>query len=195
MTWPVPVSDRIDPHGSAAARAADGSWSRRRAGAAITGDAAGGVTGCDMGDATRWLTYDDMATALGITPELATRLAMRRKWPRRPGNDGRALIAVPEDRLDQAAQHDTDDSAGESRDAKALIGFPEHRINKLPKEIAEARTDARSTRFETESLHPGRTSRRAGGALRDQADPWRRSPSRDGGAGRCRRCSPRSNSS
>ena len=118
-----------------------------------------------MGDATRWLTYDDMATALGITPESAKRLAMRRKWPRRPGNDGRALVAVPEDRLDQAAAHDdiedsaddvtegvTGDNTGESRDARALIGFLERRIDELSEEVAEARTEARGARFEAESL-------------------------------------------
>ena len=52
--------------------------------------------------ATRWLSYDDMASALGITPDSARRLATRHKWPRRMGNDGRALVAVPEERLQQA---------------------------------------------------------------------------------------------
>ena len=64
--------------------------------------------------ATRWLTYDDMAVALGITAESAKRLAMRRKWPRRPGNDGRALVAVPEDRITDAATHGAlDDVTGD----------------------------------------------------------------------------------
>ena len=40
---------------------------------------------------------------LGITIESAKRLAMRHRWPRRPGNDGRALVAVPEERIAQAA--------------------------------------------------------------------------------------------
>ena len=131
-----------------------------------TGGATGDVTGGDMGDATRWLTYDDMATALGITPESAKRLAMRRKWPRRPGNDGRALVAVPEDRLSQAAiGDDVDDSEGDDTggvtggitdegrsDARALIGFLERRIDELSEEVAEARTEARGARFEAESL-------------------------------------------
>ena len=32
--------------------------------------------------ATRWLTYDDMAEALNITPDSARRLATRHKWRR-----------------------------------------------------------------------------------------------------------------
>jgi hypothetical protein len=57
-----------------------------------------------MGGETRWLTYEDMGVALGITSESEKRLAMRHKWPRRPSNDGRVLVAVPEKRLEEAAQ-------------------------------------------------------------------------------------------
>ena len=130
-----------------------------------TGGATGGIIGGDMDDVTRWLTDDDMATALGIAPEPAKRLALRRKWPRRPGNDGRALVAVSEERLDQAATIDdadanagdvtegvTGDITGEGRDARALIGLLERRIDELSEEVAEARTGARGARFEAESL-------------------------------------------
>jgi hypothetical protein len=48
---------------------------------------------------TRWLGYDEIAKALGIAPASARRLVARRQWPRKPGNDGRALIAIPLDRL------------------------------------------------------------------------------------------------
>ena len=50
---------------------------------------------------TRWLSYDELAKALGITPNSARRLVARKHWPRKPGNDGRALIAVPTERLAQ----------------------------------------------------------------------------------------------
>jgi len=40
-----------------------------------------------------------MAEALKITPESANRLARRRRWPRVPGNDGKARVSVPEDAL------------------------------------------------------------------------------------------------
>ena len=116
--------------------------------------------------ATRWLTYDDMAVALGITAESAKRLAMRRKWPRRPGNDGRALVAVPEDRITDAATHGAldeptgddlpgiaDVTAGDGGgDARALLAYLECRVEELTEELADARTEVRGARFEAESL-------------------------------------------
>ena len=116
--------------------------------------------------ATRWLTYDDMAAALSITPESAKRLAMRRKWPRRQGNDGRALVAVPEDRIADAATHGTlDEATGDDTptagnvvtgdgggDARALLAYLERRVEELTEELADARTEVRGARFEAESL-------------------------------------------
>jgi hypothetical protein len=43
------------------------------------------------------LTYAELAEALKITPASANKLARRRRWPRVPGNDGKARVAVPED--------------------------------------------------------------------------------------------------
>src|SRR4051794_23661911 len=45
----------------------------------------------------RWLTYEEMAAELGIERESARQLVKRKRWPRRPGNDGRARIGVPEE--------------------------------------------------------------------------------------------------
>lgn len=117
--------------------------------------------------ASRWLTYDDMAEALGITPDSARRLATRHKWPRRPGNDGRALVAVPEERLErphepraEAAPDDAgDDVPDAGRDARALIGYLERRVGELTDDLAdsrrvaeEARAEAREARGAAESL-------------------------------------------
>lgn len=54
------------------------------------------MTGLTMNDA-RWMTYDELAAALGIAPDSARRLVARKKWARRPGNDGKARISVPAD--------------------------------------------------------------------------------------------------
>ena len=51
--------------------------------------------GEDAGDEGRWVSYRELAAARGITLSSAIRLAMRRKWPRRPGNDNKARVAVP----------------------------------------------------------------------------------------------------
>jgi hypothetical protein len=45
------------------------------------------------------LTYAELAEALRITPASANKLARRRRWPRVPGNDGKARVSVPEDAL------------------------------------------------------------------------------------------------
>src|SRR5215218_9887931 len=51
----------------------------------------------------KWLTYDEAAVALRISPESVRRLAQRRKWSRRPGNDGRVRLGVPAERLEAVA--------------------------------------------------------------------------------------------
>ena len=45
------------------------------------------------------LTYAELAEALKITPASANKLARRRRWPRVPGNDGKARVSVPEEVL------------------------------------------------------------------------------------------------
>ncbi len=51
----------------------------------------------DAGDGTRWMLYSELAMARGISRASATRLAFRKHWPRRTGNDGQARVAVPPD--------------------------------------------------------------------------------------------------
>jgi hypothetical protein len=45
------------------------------------------------------LTYAELAEVLRITPASANKLARRRRWPRVPGNDGKARVSVPEEAL------------------------------------------------------------------------------------------------
>lgn len=49
---------------------------------------------------TKWLSYEELGQALRIAPASAKRLAMRRKWAKKPGNDGRTRVAVPLERLE-----------------------------------------------------------------------------------------------
>jgi hypothetical protein len=44
---------------------------------------------------TRWMTYRELGKARGISADSAARLAFRKGWPRQPGNDGAARVAVP----------------------------------------------------------------------------------------------------
>ena len=53
-----------------------------------------------MADDVKWLSYRELAKALGITVDSARRLATRHKeWSRQKANDGTVRIAVPLDRL------------------------------------------------------------------------------------------------
>jgi hypothetical protein len=45
------------------------------------------------------LTYAELAEVLKITPASANKLARRKRWPRVPGNNGKARVSVPEDAL------------------------------------------------------------------------------------------------
>lgn len=61
-----------------------------------TDDARGDARG-NARDGTRWMLYSELATARGISRASAIRLAFRKHWPRRIGNDGQARVAVPPD--------------------------------------------------------------------------------------------------
>jgi chromosome segregation ATPase len=54
------------------------------------------VDGGDDGDGGRWLTYAQLAEMRAITRKAAIRMTQRRRWRRQPGNDGTALVLVPE---------------------------------------------------------------------------------------------------
>lgn len=43
-----------------------------------------------------WFTYAEAATVLGIKPDSVKRRAMRKRWPKRMGNDGKARIQMPD---------------------------------------------------------------------------------------------------
>lgn len=64
---------------------------------------------------TRLMTYAELAAALRIAPDSARRLVARRKWTRRPGNDGRARIAVPIDKLQLVTSDSPPDSPPDIR--------------------------------------------------------------------------------
>lgn len=44
-----------------------------------------------------WLTYRELGVRLGVSVEAARRRALRARWTRQSGNDGRARILLPED--------------------------------------------------------------------------------------------------
>jgi hypothetical protein len=55
-----------------------------------------------------WLTYDELAERLGIERESARQHVKRKRWARRPGNDGKVRIGVPEEVLSPGSEGETD---------------------------------------------------------------------------------------
>jgi hypothetical protein len=103
---------------------------------------------------TKSLTYDELGQALGITPASAKRLAIRRKWPKAPGNDGRTRVTVPLERLEnpkRPANDDTsditaDDTSADTRevsgDITQVVNILSQHIAKLEQELGEVRDRA-----------------------------------------------------
>ncbi len=47
--------------------------------------------------AERWLTFAELAEMFGVSPAAARQRVIRRNWPRRPGNDRKVQVLVPDD--------------------------------------------------------------------------------------------------
>jgi hypothetical protein len=45
-----------------------------------------------------WLTYEEVAVRLGVTPRAARARAFRGRWSKTAGNDGRARVRLPDER-------------------------------------------------------------------------------------------------
>lgn len=93
---------------------------------------------------TRWLTYDEIGAALAITPDSARRLVARKKWPRRAGNDGRARIGVPVERIpdtppvmppDVIPDVQTDDTPDNRDDITLVVSILTQHIERLEKDL------------------------------------------------------------
>jgi len=85
-----------------------------------------------------WLTYQEAAVRLGVTPEAARRRAIRGKWARMPGNDGRTRVRVPDDWRPHGAPSVRPDI---QRDAQLIKALEAH-VETLKEQLAAAETRA-----------------------------------------------------
>lgn len=102
-----------------------------------------------MTEDVRLLTYDEIASAFGITRESARQLVIRKRWARRKGNDGKARIEVPEDALEPNATSDstptaTSDDAGADTshtpsDNPSVVTVLTRHIERIESELSEAK--------------------------------------------------------
>ena len=83
------------------------------------------------------MTYDEAAEALGIKADSVRRQARLRNWPRRTGNDGRAQVDIPEDRLTE--------SPTDAKKIEIPLPPPDHDARIIR---AEARAEAAEKRAE-----------------------------------------------
>jgi hypothetical protein len=65
---------------------------------------------------TAAMSYDELAQRLGISMPSARRLVQRRRWHKALGNDGKAVVQVPDDFLSQRdnAKQAADDEYGDT---------------------------------------------------------------------------------
>lgn len=103
-------------------------------------------TGESTGEGTVWLSYAELAARLGIKPASAKRRAIDRRWPKKQGNDGRSLVAIPVEVLMNAgdiarevADEIVDDNSGGDN---ALIDHLKTEVEAMKREVRAARTEA-----------------------------------------------------
>lgn len=102
-----------------------------------------------MTEDVRLLTYDEIASAFGITRESARQLVIRKRWARRKGNDGKARIEVPEDAIEPAGTSDStstdtsDDTGGDTphtpSDDPSVVTVLTRHIERIESELSEAK--------------------------------------------------------
>jgi hypothetical protein len=104
--------------------------------------------------AETWLKYSDLALALGITPEAARQKAIRGRWRRQRGNDGKALVLVDleVERASHAPRKRPDEHLAVRPDERRTIEALESHITTLKGDIVkcEALAEQRRGDFETE---------------------------------------------
>lgn len=90
-------------------------------------------------DGLIWLTYDEAAERLSVKKASVQRMARAKKWPRRTGNDGKARIALPPDRL--ADNQAESAAAPPPPDQSGRIIAAEARAEELTKQVEDLRSE------------------------------------------------------
>ncbi len=137
---------------------------------------------------TKLLTYAELGAALGITAASAKRLAIRRAWAKKPGNDGKARVAVPVERLEgehavsgDAAGEVTKDAAGDAAgdvtgDMSAAVTALTRHVERLERDLAAASVERDAERARAAQVDVLRAileaEQRRATELREERDRW-----------------------
>jgi hypothetical protein len=104
--------------------------------------------------AETWMKYSDLAEALGISPEAARQKAIRGRWRRQRGNDGKALVLVDleAERASHVSRKRPDEHPAGRPDERRTIEALESHIATLKSDIVkcEALADQRCGDVEDE---------------------------------------------
>lgn len=101
--------------------------------------------------ADKWMSYADAARALNMKPEGVRQRARREGWRKQMGNDGRALVLVPDDADRCPAGHqDGAASAPEPVSARAPAGKDTGEIGVLRARLVEVEARAVELRADLE---------------------------------------------
>ncbi len=119
---------------------------------------------------TKLLTYIELGAALGITPASAKRLAIRKGWPKKPGNDGRSRVSVPVEALPAEPPTVTSDTTGDdtgdiaggaTRDAAGDKSDAAMTVALLSDYIARVEGELEATKAKLETVERERDMERA----------------------------------
>jgi hypothetical protein len=116
-------------------------------------------------DAVRWMTYAELADALGIGADSARNLVRRKRWARQTGNDGLARVGVPVEHLEEhGAKFDRGSDApivspinppidgGTVAALESHVGSLQAEVGRLVALTADQRTDIEHERRRAEIL-------------------------------------------
>jgi hypothetical protein len=105
-----------------------------------------------------WLTYRELAVRLGVSVEAARRRALRARWVKQAGNDGKSRVLLPDDyeidrRPDGAPDVRPDAAREKSAQSTHLIAALEAHVETLKAQLAaaEGRAAASDARASEES--------------------------------------------
>jgi chromosome segregation ATPase len=101
-----------------------------------------------MSVAETWLTYRELAQALGISAEAARQKSIRARWQRQRGNDGKARILV--DLETEKAAHTPRRRPDEHPDERRTFAALEAHITTLKEAVAKAEALGEQHRQEAE---------------------------------------------
>lgn len=131
-------------------------------------DVCSALNGCRTGaDTDEWLSYTGAGERIGISAEAVRQRAIRGAWPRRRGNDGTALVRIPEGAT--IRRRTAVEQVGEQAPASVCEHPAEHPLERLisamQAHIETLQADLSLTRAEIESVRAELTAEREAAAV------------------------------